>query len=91
MLLTTESHNRRPRRGQETEHFVRMGMDIENEAIRTLARESGPPPADTEKALDYRGDLFLDYVHVIPEGNRLKAHVILKAMLRAGLLGDHGS
>ena len=85
VLLTTESHNRRPKPGEETRHGLRTGMDEENEATRSLAREMHLLLADTEVALDHHGSVFTDYVHVTLEGNRIKARVIAKALLRAGL------
>ena len=91
VLLTTESHNRRPRRGEEVRTWERTGMDEENEVVRNVARSIQLPLADTERVLDYHGPLFKDYVHVIHEGDVLKARVVVKALMRAGLRRAHSS
>jgi lysophospholipase L1-like esterase len=89
VLLTTESHNRRPGANDEARHALREGMDEANAAIRDLAHELGLPLADTEAALETHPELFIDYVHVTLEGNRLKARVILRELARAGLGRPH--
>jgi lysophospholipase L1-like esterase len=88
VLLTTESHNRRPRTG-ETHDGLQQAMDEANAAIRDLAREMHLPLADTEAVLETHPDVFTDYVHVSPEGNRLKARAILRVLARAGLGRPH--
>ena len=89
VLLTTESHNRRPRTGEEPRHTLRQGMDEASAAVRDLARELGLPIADTEAALETHPEVFIDYAHVTPEGDRLKARVILRELVRAGLGRPH--
>ncbi|MBI3847702.1 MAG: hypothetical protein HY292_23960 [Planctomycetes bacterium] len=89
VLLTTESHNRRPKvGGEEASHGMRKSMDQYNNAVRDIAREQHVPLADTEVALDFHGEYFKDYVHVSVEGNQLKAQVIGRALLDAGLRSD---
>jgi len=86
VLITTESHNRRPGGGKpEANDVLRRAIDESNETMRALARDRGLPLADTEVALDGKGRVFLDYVHVSPEGNQLKADCIVQALFDAGI------
>lgn len=89
VLLTTESHNRHPRGTEEPRHALRQGMDEASASVRDLARELELPFADTEAALETHPEVFTDYVHVTPEGDRLKARVILRELVRAGLGRPH--
>jgi lysophospholipase L1-like esterase len=80
VLLTTESHARRPRAGEEVQTAMRTAMDQFNDVVREIATRRDLPLADTEAALDGRGDLFGDYVHVTKAGNRIKARVVARAL-----------
>jgi lysophospholipase L1-like esterase len=67
----------------------RAGIDEHNAILRELAREHGFALVDLDALFrerpDAGGALFLDLVHVTPEGNRVKAQAIAKALLDAGL------
>lgn len=88
VLLSTESHNRRPGGGREATDVLRRAIDESNEVLREIARDRKLPLADTEKALDGMGAVFLDYVHVNPRGNQAKADCIGLALLEAGIGGE---
>jgi lysophospholipase L1-like esterase len=87
VLLTTESHARRPPASDAQAAFART-MDDFAAGVRDLAKRRGLPLADTDAALAARADLFTDGVHVVAAGHRLEARAIARALWRAGLRDD---
>ncbi len=85
VLLTTESYNRS---AGEEEAIMRQAIVEENDVIREIARERSLPLADTDRALADRPSVFLDFCHVTPAGNRVKAREIARALAAAGLDQD---
>jgi lysophospholipase L1-like esterase len=67
----------------------RNGIDDHNRILRELSGKDGFILADVDgRGRDRPGgthSLFLDLVHMTPEGNRFKAEVIAEAILQAGL------
>lgn len=66
------------------------GIDDNNRILRELAKEQGFLLVDLDALVRARPDglrpLFLDLVHLEPEGNRFKAQSIAEALLAQGLL-----
>jgi hypothetical protein len=68
-----------------------MGLELFNKIIKETAEKFSIPFVDQITPLRNRSELFSDAIHVIPEGNRLKARLFFKKIVALKLLENHNS
>lgn len=86
-VLATMPYDPERAKGLAVFHY---GIDDNNRVLRDLAQEEGFALVDLDARARSRPDglhpLFLDLVHMVPDGNRLKAEWIAEALLADGVV-----
>lgn len=88
-IVMTQPQDEQRAQGRHADHLIAL-VEEHNELVRELAREEGALLVDLDaqaRALgEARRQLFVDHVHMTPDGRKLKAAAVAQALLQSGVL-----
>ena len=79
VILLTRPHRATPREILDNPTW-RHDVPKYNDALRRVARETGTPTVDVQRAFEGRRDLFFDDCHFTAEGRRVMAELLYREL-----------